>query len=1133
MEKKNAPVHEEVKSKAIVKYSVPWPAKFTKLQCNTDLNMPPSNWLSSSVESYGLQHVLYEQQGFSSFRMAHMFPDCVGEVDVVSDSENIKNLLKIPYHKGSVSMMVHRVENTLLLDNFDIYKHILRTAETEWEWLKRFFYDILKNNIDEGQLYDSSLYSKNRTRKALQQKSLVSKFLYHSLADNENASSVDNNKDLTEKFTSLSEPAPEEVPDPRSHVHKYNRNVIWTFEDIRMLIGTDMPIFGQGTHPCISLRLRDMTKPISVLTGIDYWLDNLMSNVPEVVMCYHLNGFVQKYELIKTEDLPSLDNSKFSPSVIREVAKSILSFLKSNATKAGHTYWLFKPKDQDVVKLYDLTSLCSKYMAEKDESPFTVPVAMLLYRVARNMKQSGERQQAGTIRMLLKNCIKLLAETKYPEIITSSNYMLSDLYIPANTNPEAPNFEQFEGQSPENVFDDDDIPAEEDDVDYTKTLSLETDSTSETFPNFYKQPPPIGGSTGERCLQALLHIASGLDCLQYFSKTENISEKKESQEEDILMAKSFEAIPMPYSKINSASVSGNDDPSSCQKSNKKSRKRRDKKKKDEVPINNIECSPNALLLKNKADAQPLPTWQEFNNDHISWKDHFKILLYEKAELVYATLAEHQYVTTNYGASLRSLGLLVRCHEVLSRLYHANNALMEDCLLGRAGDCCLMIVHNWHKVDEYRNEINTFLVEDDKMKVQLEKEERLYGIKYAESSLKCVLLPDVRTMEQMLIKCVELYDKALRYRESQSILLRLGNSLNELGTFLLNRARNATSESDIFHFVNKAECHLKRSLTLFEKIKDNCNVALVYTNLGHLYRVLAHASSPAERCEITTKEKLYYSKAFVNYKKALQALGERDRAPSIWDAVKWELSTALYTMATVLHDHPNPALSFTEAKKEIVEVFQQALQYCDLDENNPKYPLYQFRAAWIHFRLASLYHKSVLELPTDAANRKGVISLSKLHYNKSIPLFLASMDAVNYFTVQMQLFGLIDYLGKSLSTSQVKLTHYQDCLDILCNVKPMLQLIIDKKIDLEESNDVEEHEGSYKTLKSLIKLLQNQIQYTFRELTKLCLHKPAINKNCVELSKLYKECYAATLRLDKQNLYDNILSINSVLSKVQP
>ena len=36
-----------------------------------------------------------------------------------------------------------------------------------------------------------------------------------------------------------------------------------------------------------------MRKPINVLTGMDYWLDNLMCNVPEMAMCYHLNGIVQ------------------------------------------------------------------------------------------------------------------------------------------------------------------------------------------------------------------------------------------------------------------------------------------------------------------------------------------------------------------------------------------------------------------------------------------------------------------------------------------------------------------------------------------------------------------------------------------------------------------------------------------------------------------------------------------------------------------------------------------------------------------------------------------------------------------------------------------------------------------------
>lgn len=168
-----------VKSTAVVKYSaVQSPATFAQLQCNTDLNLPPSNWLSSSAESYGLQSVWSQSTGFSSFRMAHMFPDCVGEVDVVSDAENIKKLLKLPYNNGLISMMVHRIENTLLLDDFDIHKYLLRQAESDWEWLKKFFYDNIFHNLGDK---EKRLFHKADTRNSLQQKNLVSKFLYHSL----------------------------------------------------------------------------------------------------------------------------------------------------------------------------------------------------------------------------------------------------------------------------------------------------------------------------------------------------------------------------------------------------------------------------------------------------------------------------------------------------------------------------------------------------------------------------------------------------------------------------------------------------------------------------------------------------------------------------------------------------------------------------------------------------------------------------------------------------------------------------------------------------------------------------------------------------------------------------------------
>jgi len=87
-----------------------------------------------------------------------------------------------------------------------------------------------------------------------------------------------------------------------------------------------------------------MSKPMNALTGIDYWLDNLVCNVNELLMCNHLNGIIKNNKMVLTEDIPYLKGSKFLPNDIKVTAKNVISFLKSNATNIGHTYWLLKGK---------------------------------------------------------------------------------------------------------------------------------------------------------------------------------------------------------------------------------------------------------------------------------------------------------------------------------------------------------------------------------------------------------------------------------------------------------------------------------------------------------------------------------------------------------------------------------------------------------------------------------------------------------------------------------------------------------------------------------------------------------------------------------------------------------------------
>lgn len=699
-------VEEVVKSKAVVKFSqVHAPVKFNRLECNTNLNLPPSNWLTSSDSNYGLQQALYHNPGFASFRMAHMFPDCVGEVDVVADAENIKKLLKLPYaSKGAVSMTVHKVGNTLLLDEFDIQKYLLRKADDDWSWLRTFIMEQIMSYGDGGH----NFCLKDKSREAIQTKNLLSKFLYYSLKQSpSSAEGSEKIKEDKEQHTALPLTGPllpepkieENVPDPNSS-HVFQRNVVWTFEDIRMLIGTDMPIFGGPNRPCISLRLRDMAKPINVLTGIDYWLDNLMCNVPEVVMCYHLDGIVQKYEIIKTEDLPYLEDSQFSPQVVKNVAQNILSFLKANATKEGHTYWLFKGRNDDVVKLYDLTTLCKNQSSSNDEcdetqgNPFTVPVAMLLYTVARNMKNRNPQispKTAGNIRALLDNCIKLLPKEKYPQIVTSSHYILSDLHIPAGIDPKDPKFDVYDTDSDtQSVYEEEEEEDEEEDFDYEDTFNFRelskehnvaVQNICDTLKDFTfdghpkakldkQRPSPLIASVEERCAMSLRHINQGLSCLQFFNKNEEsfIKESevraKDEEKERILheeqnpnMAKPFKPIPLPYETLKSPTKSDHstiDTETSMEQTLSETKTRKSKlKKSHSKDLKPILTSSQHSQTSETSQMPPHQIAVSFNSQLFgSWNVHLKLLLLEKACLTYATLAESKYVEQKYGLSLR-------------------------------------------------------------------------------------------------------------------------------------------------------------------------------------------------------------------------------------------------------------------------------------------------------------------------------------------------------------------------------------------------------------------------------------------------------------------------------------------------
>ncbi|XP_043216500.1 uncharacterized protein LOC122378917 isoform X2 [Amphibalanus amphitrite] len=514
------------------------------------------------------QRLADERPEFSSFCIANMSMDCLDGVDVISEGENIKKLLKLAYNnREEISMVVHRVGRLLLLDDFDITTHLLETEKTEWVWLDRLLREHFLTKFQDEDWARRAAAEEEAAAVDTRSAELYSRLLLHTVTALPSPAAPAPAPAL------LALPAPSDIagtpPPPRRgryRRHYFARNMLWTFQDLKMLIGTDMPILGGGTHPCVSLRLHDLSEPINVLTGLDYWLDNLMSNVPEVLMCYHVDGVLRKYSLIKTEELPYLPDSTFRPEVVHDVAENILSFLRANATKTGHTYWLFKGEDDDCVKLYDLSSLLESRFegVGRDDNPFSGHVALLLYRIACNMLRKrhvvdfGDR--LGTVRTILNKTLELIKADKYLQVRANIHMMLADCYVPRDHRPLTTEFaggghaDAALARSPERTVATDSPWSQQPmvRVDLLARKGAVQPSEQDAWEG-EPRPQPIAGDARERTERALEHVLSALDCLRRRNELERDDKAPK-------MAHPAQAIPMPYCPLNEVLVAATSEP---------------------------------------------------------------------------------------------------------------------------------------------------------------------------------------------------------------------------------------------------------------------------------------------------------------------------------------------------------------------------------------------------------------------------------------------------------------------------------------------------------------------------------------------------------------------------------------------
>ncbi|XP_058882199.1 erythroid differentiation-related factor 1 isoform X3 [Acipenser ruthenus] len=1135
----------EVKSRAVVKYSTaPPPTTYALLQEKTDLKLPPANWLRESTELGPVGTTILgsssKSKPFSSFGMAYDFIDSIGnDVDVVSDSENIKKLLKIPYSKSHVSMAVHRVGRTLLLDELDIQELFMRSSQTgDWNWLKEFY----------QRLVDQKWQRKKKSKEQWYQRAILSKFLYYSINGNGAAEPVpaatgestqreDEGPERDEMGPSW--PAPLESSTSVSEdtsaskqglKNDFVRNILWTFEDIHMLVGTNMPIFGGGRYPAVSLRLRDNNKPINVLTGIDYWLDNLMCNVPELVMCFHVNGIVQKYEMIKTEDIPDLDNSTFSTKVVKDIAQNILSFLKSNCTKEGHTYWLFKASGSDIVKLYDLTTLCEDTTEEKYQNPFTLPVAVLLYKVASNMmmKKGQNKKHYGTIRTLLLNCVKLLDQERHPQIVASANFMLSELFqldepqkgedgesLPSGNSEDSYSEEEEEEEElSEDSDENGSYSTSKDPSDDSKAVAIIKSVGELSVPEKYKSTHqirpnyacPVSHDLEERCRLVLSYVLKGL-------KAVDGSIKKESE---LPAADPNTPIPLKYEDITHSAV------------------------EKEISLFLDKDEPCQEDFEHPTRSGIIPG---------SWQYKMKLQLFLKASKAYYVLSDAATNLMKYGRALRYIKIALQCHDAycsVSTSLHTEVLRFHSMCLSLCGDIQLMLAQNTSNRAAYLEEYNYQTKDDQEILHSLHRESSCQAFNMATE-----LATDPEHQLSVSCKCYEaVHDlvvsgdfKEQSPEQLNQVLKRLGNIRNEVGVFYMNRAATVQTERAVNQAVSTAEQELwKKSFSCFEKgikdfeaIGDATNTALLLCNTGRLMRICAQAhcamGSDLKRGEFSPEEALYYNKAIDYYLKAMRSLVKREMHPAVWDSVNWELSTTYFTLATMQQDYaPLSRKAQEQIEREVTEAMMKSLKYCDLHTESARQPLYQYRAATIHHRLASMYHSCFRNQVGDEHLRKQHRGLAELHYNKAVKLFQLLRDApCELLRTQLEQVAFAEFQMTGQSSNSAKLKTLSGALEIMTETKHAFQLIHKELLEeqrqlsdcTEDCSDPNKTEGgssaglNMEEVLKLINVFEPSLSFLLLHLVKLMTTTKKKSGPAEEGAfKIYKQVYSVLLRADK-------------------
>ncbi|KAL0314190.1 UNVERIFIED_CONTAM: Erythroid differentiation-related factor 1 [Sesamum angustifolium] len=403
--------------------------------------------------------------------------DYEDEIDVIAPADVLKQIFKIPYSKARVSVAVHRVGQTLILNSgpdIEEGEKLIRRQNRQPKCVDQsLFLNFAMHSVrmeacdcppshstSSAEQFNSSVYPDvcmsregslessdqpmqghaSYRREGIGQGEGYTHQQEFPQAEKENLF-WGNKKNKRHKGRETVKKVSEVKEKPRCQVQeseKYRkvgddgflRVLFWQFHNFRMLLGSDLLIFSNEKYVAVSLHLWDVSRKVTPLMWLEAWLDNFMASVPELAICYHQDGVVQGYELLKTDDIFLLKGISddgtpaFHPHVVQQNGLSVMRFLQENCKQDPGAYWLYKSAGEDVIQLFDLSVIPKNHTADschdssgslpsliyRGRSESILSLGTLLYRIAHRLSLSMSPNNRARCARFFQKCLSLLDE---------------------------------------------------------------------------------------------------------------------------------------------------------------------------------------------------------------------------------------------------------------------------------------------------------------------------------------------------------------------------------------------------------------------------------------------------------------------------------------------------------------------------------------------------------------------------------------------------------------------------------------------------------------------------------------------------------------------------------------------------